>query len=145
MLLVEAPVAGVLPATDLDRARQFWRDLGLREVWYDEAAREVGFQAGGETFFTVYERPEPTRAEHTVLGFDVPDLDMTMDELKSHGVGFEDYDLPYLKTEGGVARWGEARGAWFKDTEGNVIAVTQGARAGKPAMAGRSSSGDIGM
>jgi hypothetical protein len=45
-------------------------------------------------------------------------------ELKERGVAFEDYDLPGLKTEDGVATLGELQSAWFKDSEGNTIALT---------------------
>ena len=36
---------------------------------------------------------------------------------------FEDYDLPGLKTEQGIATAGDSKGAWFKDPDGNIIAI----------------------
>lgn len=37
---------------------------------------------------------------------------------------FEQYDMPNLKTnEHGVATLGDAKAAWFKDTEGNILAI----------------------
>jgi len=45
--------------------------------------------------------------------------------LKSRGVKFEDYDMPGLKTVDGIATGGGAKTAWFKDTEGNILAVSQ--------------------
>ena len=48
----------------------------------------------------------------------------TVRELRERGVAFEEYDLPGLKTEDGVATLGELQSAWFKDSEGNTIALT---------------------
>ncbi len=45
--------------------------------------------------------------------------------MKQKGIGFEEYDMPGLKTEGSIATSGRDRTAWFKDTEGNILAVTQ--------------------
>jgi hypothetical protein len=47
-----------------------------------------------------------------------------VDELAGKGVTFEQFDLPYGKTdERGIAEMGEWKGAFFKDTEGNIIAL----------------------
>jgi hypothetical protein len=40
-------------------------------------------------------------------------------------VVFEEYDLPGLKTVNGIASFGELQGAWFKDSEGNILGLTQ--------------------
>ena len=141
MLLGDAPVVGILPATDLERARGFWKALGVREVWHDDQMQEALFEAGRGTLFDVYERADPTRAEHTVLGFDVPDLDVAMSDMRERGVRFEDYDLPHLKTVNGVAEMGDARAAWFRDTEGNIIMVGEGTRMTQSAYAGASAPG----
>ena len=37
---------------------------------------------------------------------------------------FEEYDFPGLKTENGIARIGEVAAAWFKDSEGNILAIS---------------------
>ena len=38
---------------------------------------------------------------------------------------FEGTDLPGLKTVNGIATGGGAKTAWFKDSEGNILAVSQ--------------------
>ncbi len=58
------------------------------------------------------------------------DIEATVDELKGRGVTFEEYDLPGVKTEGGIATF-EMEGrtiksAWFKDSEGNILALGTG-------------------
>ena len=55
----------------------------------------------------------------------VNDFDSTASDLRSRGVTFEEYDLPGLKTENGVVDDGRHKGAWFKDSEGNVISVME--------------------
>jgi hypothetical protein len=40
-------------------------------------------------------------------------------------VVFEEYDFPGLKTVNGIATGGGAKTAWFKDSEGNILAVSQ--------------------
>lgn len=121
--LAMAPASAVLPAEDLDRARAFYRDvLGLSIKDYPEDRQFVA-EAGSGTHFMVYERARTT-AQHTTLGFEVDDLMQTVEELRSRGVRFEEYDMPGIKTENGIARMGDgSMVAWFTDTEGNIISV----------------------
>ena len=48
-----------------------------------------------------------------------------MAELKSRGVTFEEYEQPGIKTIDGIATMGGTKGAWFRDTEGNILALIQ--------------------
>ena len=58
------------------------------------------------------------------MGIVVDDLDATMKDLESRGVTFEEYDLPGIKTVKGVVTMPDgSRGAWFKDTEGNILSL----------------------
>ena len=50
-------------------------------------------------------------------------------ELESHGVAFEDYDLPDFKTVGHVHRSGDQACAWFRDPDGNILCLHQVGRA----------------
>lgn len=122
--LASAPAYAVLPAESIDRARAFYRDvLGLPLQDYPEARQFIA-QAGSGTRVLVYERPRTT-AEQTTLGFQVPQLDKTMAELRERGVRFEEYDQPGLKTVNGVAQMGNTYAAWFRDSEGNIISLAQ--------------------
>ena len=60
---------------------------------------------------------------HTQLAIEVEDLQQTVKDLQDKGVKFEEYDTPMLKTVNGVADFGGTKGAWFKDSEGNLIAL----------------------
>ena len=119
-----APAYAVLPAEDLDRSRSFYHDtLGL-EVSEVSSGRQFFIHSGEGTKVLVYERPR-TVAEHTVLSFVVDDVRATVAELRSRGVRFEEYDMPGLVTTDAIAEYSDGWGAWFTDTEGNIVNIAQ--------------------
>lgn len=123
-MLKDLTVAGVLPASDLARARAFYRDkLGL-EPENPEASDNLMYKCGNGTGFLLYETPNAGTAKNTQLGFQSTDLDRDMADLRERGVVFEEYDMPGLKTENGVATLPDGeRGAWFLDSEGNILSI----------------------
>src|SRR5690348_13512858 len=106
-----------IPVKDLERAKKWYADkLGLTPK---EDRVDGVLYVSGSTQFLIYPT-QFTGAQHTLGGFDVKDLDKVMKDLRGRGVKFEEYDLPGIKTEKGVATFGQNdRGAWFKDSEGN--------------------------
>ncbi len=123
-MLADAMVAPTLPAVDLKRARRFYEaTLGLKVIKEDPSPG-IMVQCGNGTMLYIYERAA-TRADHTVAVFAVDDFDAEMLALQRKGVKFEEYNLPGLKTEHGVATVGGNKTAWFKDTEGNILALEQ--------------------
>lgn len=116
-----------LPAQDLERARAFYRDkLGLEPI----AERPGGllYQCGGGEFalFATSGAPSGT---HTQVAFTVADLEAVVAGLRARGVVFEEYGF----THDGIAdidgnypgRGSSERGAWFYDSEGNLIGLGQ--------------------
>ena len=129
-MLANAPIVTVLPATDIERARAFYEDtLGLRRLPSD-VPDALFFEAGAGTLLHIYKRDTPTKAEHTVAGFWVDDVEQEVAELERKGVHMEQYDLPQMgiKTdEHGVASFEDGeKSAWFTDPEGNIIAIVGG-------------------
>lgn len=126
-MLKEARVAAILPAIDIKRARKFYSEnLGLSTP--DMPLPEGGavFESGDCTMLYLYEREGGTKADHTVAGWLVEDVEKAVEELRERGVVFEQYDMPGLKTdERGIAESSGAKSAWFKDTEGNILAITE--------------------
>lgn len=111
----------VLPASDISRAREYWRDvLGQEPIVSDEGGDVYDFSG---TTVLIYETQFAGTAQNTALNLVTDDLDRDMAELRSRGVTFHDYDMPGLKTVDGVAEFGGLRGAWFSDSEGNIIAI----------------------
>jgi len=81
--------------------------------------------AGGNNVL-IYPKPNHIPATFTVLNFPVSDVDLAVDELKKHGVRFEIYDLPDIKTdEKGIMRGKGPTIAWFKDPAGNILSVIE--------------------
>jgi predicted enzyme related to lactoylglutathione lyase len=123
-MLTHAPVMTSIPVVDFGRAVGFYQNtLGLSPVAVVEEMRLALFEAGAGTRLFLYQRG-PTTADHTVASFVVEDTERTVRELSARGVVFEQYDMPGLKTNAmGIAEFGPDKTAWFKDTEGNIIAV----------------------
>ncbi len=122
MTLSDSWVMPVLAVDDLDRASDFYRDtLGFSIQRLDDDP-SVAIVEVGHGYLLLYESSF-RRGETTVASFVVQDVESTVRELRERGVTFEDYDLPGLKTEDGIATVGEMKTAWFKDSEGNVIAI----------------------
>ena len=119
--LSTAPAATTLPAEDLKRARSFYEEkLGLETESRDDMPESLFVHAGQGTLIVLYQRGRAT-AENTAVTFEVDDLEATVGDLRSRGVQFEEYDFPGLKTINGIADRGADRGAWFKDSEGNIL------------------------
>ena len=126
MGLSDSRVQALMAVSDLDRARRFYEDqLGLAPGEEEEAL--VSYPCADGTGIGVYLSPENAgKSPATIAGWSVDDLDQTMAELASRGVGFEQYDQPGLKTdEQGVFDSGRFRAAWTKDPDGNTIALTE--------------------
>ncbi|RXZ46997.1 VOC family protein [Agromyces binzhouensis] len=116
----------VLAASDLERAKAFWHDVfGLDPVQTDTGGGAV--YVIGSAAVLVYESEFAGTNKATAFSIMTDDLDRDMAALREKGVVFHDYDLPELKTVDGVARMGDdesgERGAWFDDSEGNIIAL----------------------
>jgi catechol 2,3-dioxygenase-like lactoylglutathione lyase family enzyme len=126
MGLSDCSVAALLAVSDLDRARRFYEhQLGLAPG--EEEQDGVAYPCANGTRIFVYLSPENAgQSAATLAGWFVDDLDLTMDELASRGVVFEQYDQPGIKTdERGVFDAGRFRAAWMKDPDGNTMALTQ--------------------
>jgi catechol 2,3-dioxygenase-like lactoylglutathione lyase family enzyme len=120
-----AHVEAVIPVSDRARAREFYEGtLGFRTLREDPDLG-IWLEGGGGSRFFVYESVGSGQSRATLASFVVDDLDGAMDELRGKGVMFEEYDMPGMKTESGVATLGDVRGAWFKDPDGNILAVSE--------------------
>ena len=127
MPLSDAPLFASLPAHDIERAVRWYGDkLGLTPIMDLGQAGQL-YRTGG-SLWIIYQTPSAGTAKHTLASWIVSDLEAAMQELRAKGVAFEDYALGDQgpTTENGVAR-DESGGAvaWFIDSEGNTLALTQ--------------------
>jgi len=117
-------IYAVLPVEDLARARRFYRDkLDLEPTM--EKPGMLAYSGPGGYIFQLYETSTVGTAQNTQMGWSTSDLDADVAELRERGVVFEEYDLQGLTTENGVAFVGTESSAWFKDSEGNTICISQ--------------------
>jgi catechol 2,3-dioxygenase-like lactoylglutathione lyase family enzyme len=123
-MLKDRKCAATIPAADMDRAMAWYRDkLGLEPA--DKSPAGARYECADGTLFELYPSQFAGTGQHTVMGWESPDFDKDMEELRSGGVTFEEYDFPGLKTENGVAEMEGERACWFKDSEGNILSLGQ--------------------
>ena len=116
-------VVATLPVRDLERARTFYGEtLGLEQLWENPAS--IRFRCGDVSELSVFRRPGLT-TEHTLAHFEVADIEATVRDLEEKGVQFIDYTEGPLVTTNHIAQLGPARGAWFRDPDGNILGVRQ--------------------
>ena len=123
-MLQRSPMYAYLPARDVARARQFYEQkLGFKPK--EEVAGGVIYEFAGGTACFLYPTPNAGTSKASQAFWQVEDVEREVAELKARGVMFEEYDLPGLKSVNGIVTAGGAKAAWFKDSEGNILAVIQ--------------------
>ena len=134
-MLASSDVSTRIPVQDLERARSFYAEkLGLEPS--EERPGGLRYQCGSGRF-SLFLSAGSAPGDYTQMAWQVDDIEATVEELRSRGVVFEEYDLPGLRTVDGIAEVegnypseggiGE-RGAWFKDSEGNLLGIGQPVR-----------------
>lgn len=120
-MLENSNVYATIPAQDLERAKSFYADkVGLKPE--EETPEGIRYRCGNGRFL-LFESSGAASGDHTQMGWDVDDIEAAVVELQGRGVVFEEYDLPGLKTVNGVAEIAGEKAAWFKDSEGNLLAL----------------------
>ncbi len=111
-----------IPATDMARAKRWYEEkLGLKPT--SELPAGAVYDMGGGTAFLLYPTEFAGKAPNTLMGFETDDVERDVAAMKKNGVAFLDYDTPDLKTVNSIASFGDLKGAWFKDSEGNILSV----------------------
>jgi catechol-2,3-dioxygenase len=122
--LSQFPISARAAASDLGRARQWYEErLGLVPEHEDPGG--VWFRFAGETWLYLYVTPSAGTAQNTIAGWAVKDIESVMADLRERGVTFEQYDLGDVRMVDGLADFGVAKAAWFKDSEGNTYELTE--------------------
>jgi predicted enzyme related to lactoylglutathione lyase len=123
-MLANAPIVPYIPAADVVRARKFYEGiLGLRVR--EEYAGGVIYECGSGSWVFMYPSPNAGTNKASTAFWSVDDVEAEVAALKARGVVFEEYDFPQMKTVNSIATGGGAKTAWFKDTEGNILAISQ--------------------
>ncbi len=122
--LTDYAAVATLPAKDLAALRKFYEEkLGFKVAEEDEGG--VAFESAGTRFY-VFESMGKASGDHTQMNFDVDNVEEVVADLRERGITFETYDFPDFKSNAdGIVETGYMKGAWFKDPEGNLIALGQ--------------------
>lgn len=123
--MASSAAVATLAVKDLKTARKFYEQtLGFRlvQAMGEEA---VTYESGGSQFF-VYKSEYAGTNRATAATWMVENVDGIVEDLKAHGVAFEHYNLPEMTRKGDVHGDGHMRAAWFKDPDGNILALVSG-------------------
>ncbi|PYP92215.1 MAG: glyoxalase [Gemmatimonadetes bacterium] len=130
-MLKDARIVPYIPVANVARARKFYEEkIGLRAR--EEYAGGVIYECGDGSWVFMYPSPGAGTSRASTAFWAVDDVEAEVAALRARGVVFEEYDMPGLKTKNGIASAGGAKTAWFKDTEGNILAISQRASTRAP-------------
>lgn len=123
-MLKDHAIVAYIPVANVSRARKFYEEkVGLTPK--ETYAGGVIYECGDGSWAFMYPSPGAGTNKASTAFWSVDDVENEVAELKSRGVVFEEYDAPGIKTVNGIATGGGAKTAWFKDSEGNILAVSQ--------------------
>ena len=123
-MLQKFPLYAYIPAKDVTRARRFYEEkLGFKPG--KELADGVTYTFADRTACFLYPTPNAGTSKASQAFWQVEDVEREVAELKKRGVKFEEYDSPGMKTVNSILTAGGAKAAWFKDSEGNTLALIQ--------------------
>jgi catechol 2,3-dioxygenase-like lactoylglutathione lyase family enzyme len=122
----ETEAVATIPVKDIDVAKRFYeRTLELKPTPDNEPG--VMMYENRHSKVLVYQSQYAGTNQATAATFIVgDDIERTIDELKEKGVSFEHYDLPGVTRRGDIHGTGRTRAAWFKDPDGNILALVSG-------------------
>ncbi len=122
-MLGHRDVAATIAVRDLAAARKWYEEkLGLKPI-HTEGTEAVNYGAGNSQLLVYRSEFAGTNKATAATWMMDGDLDATVRDLKSKGIGFERYEFPDVKHEGDIHVLGDMRAAWFKDPDGNIIAL----------------------
>ena len=123
-MLKRSRIVPYIPVADVARARKFYEDkIGLTPK--ETYAGGVIYECGSGSWVFMYPTQGAGTSKASTAFWSVDAVEAEVAELRARGVTFEDYDMPGLKTVNGIATAGGAKTAWFKDSEGNILAISQ--------------------
>lgn len=129
-MLSDCKAYAMIPVSDLTRVRSFYLDtLGLKVL--EEGDDAILLECADGTALGVFVSQGKASGDHTQMTFICADIDAEVADLRSRGVHLESFEMPGATSDEGIYDLGGERGAWFRDPEGNLLAVAQ--MSGSPA------------
>jgi len=119
-------ISAVLVSTNLETSQGFYQNKVGLTLSPETIKNHLLFDCGNGTTLLIYGRGSGNKADHTQVRFWSTDIDNDVAELVGRGIEFEEYDMDTFKTvDHVVTSPGIGRSAWFKDPDGNTIALFQ--------------------
>ena len=130
MTLADARVRATIAVSDMDRAVAFYEGvLGLARLGETMQGQVRIYPCGQGSLLQVYASEHAGTGTATVASWSAEDFDALVDALLAGGVAFDTYEgMP--ADERGVHAFGTHRVAWFRDPDGNVLSIDNGASPG---------------
>ena len=125
-MIQKSPMYSYIPARDVARARAFYEGkVGLKAT--QEVAGGVVYEFGKGTACFLYGTENAGTSKASQAFWQVEAIEREVQELEKRGVKFEDYDAPGMKKVAGhvFADDDGVKAAWFKDSEGNILALIE--------------------
>ena len=115
-MLQKSPMYAYIPARDIARARKFYEGtLGFKPK--AETPGGVVYELGRGTCCFLYPTPNASTSKASQAFWQVKDVEKEVAELQQRGIDFSEF--------GGIVEGGGAKAAWFRDSEGNILALIQ--------------------
>ncbi len=124
-MIAQNKISAVMGSTDLERSRAFYEHKVGLTVSGESVPNHLLFECGGGTTLLVYGRPSPNLADHTQVRFWTADIAADVQELLGRGLEFDQVEFGDFKMVDHVLTTPVGRSAWFKDPDGNTIALFQ--------------------
>jgi predicted enzyme related to lactoylglutathione lyase len=118
-------ISAVVCSTDLDKSQVFYETMVGLKLSPETIKNHLVFECGEGTTLLVYGRGAPNKADHTQVRFWTRDIAADVKELVERGVVLDELDMGTIKTIDHVATTPIGKSAWFKDPDGNTLALFQ--------------------
>jgi catechol 2,3-dioxygenase-like lactoylglutathione lyase family enzyme len=125
-MLEAKDAVATIPVKDVKAAKKFYEGtLGLKPL--DDNMPEAPVYQSGDSHILVYQSQYAGTNQATAATWGVgDDIEKIVPELKAKGVSFEHYDMPGMTLKGDVHVGEGLKAAWFKDPDGNILALVSG-------------------
>jgi catechol 2,3-dioxygenase-like lactoylglutathione lyase family enzyme len=125
-MLADEDAIATIAVKDLKVAKQFYEGvLGLNPKPSQQETEALEYRSGKSRMF-IYRSQYAGTNKATAVNWVVNDLEAVVGTLKAKGVTFEHYDMPGLTLKGDIHVAGKMKVAWFKDPDGNILALMSG-------------------
>jgi catechol 2,3-dioxygenase-like lactoylglutathione lyase family enzyme len=123
-MFADYDAVATIAVKNLKARRKFYEDkLGFKVV-HTEGDQAVAYQSG-KSQLLVYQSQFAGTNKASAATWMVKDIEGLVKELKAKGITFEHYDFPGMTLKGDVHIAGKLKNAWFKDPDGNILALVE--------------------